>query len=287
MAGKKGLGRGLQALIPEYREEEAQGVETVQIDKIFPNQYQPRKHFDEESLRELADSIKEHGIVQPLVVRRQGTGYQLVAGERRWRAAKIAGLKEVPVIIRDLDDLQVMEIALIENLQREDLNPIEEAKAYKTLMEQFNLTQEEIAKKIGKSRSVIANSIRLLNLDDRVQEMLIEGKITVGHAKVILSITSKTLQYEAAKKIVEDGLNVRETEKLVKTLLSRSEKTKEKRKDKRIDVHIREIEDNLCSLLGTKVQILQKGKEKGIIQIEYYGEEDLTRILDIIYGFEK
>ncbi|MGB9780704.1 ParB/RepB/Spo0J family partition protein [Caldanaerobacter sp.] len=285
MAVKKGLGRGLQALIPESREE-SQGIEMVEIDKIFPNEYQPRRHFDEESLKELADSIREHGIVQPLVVRRQGMSYQLVAGERRWRAAKMVGLREVPVVVKDLDDQEVMEIALIENLQREDLNPIEEAKAYKTLMEQFNLTQEEIAKKIGKSRSVIANSIRLLNLDERVQDMLVQGKITVGHAKVILSISSKTLQYEAAKKIIEEELNVRETEKLIKSLLSQKDKKKEKKDARKIDVHIKEIEDNLCNLLGTKVQILQKGQNRGIIQIEYYGEEDLNRILDIIYMFK-
>jgi ParB family chromosome partitioning protein len=285
VAGKKGLGRGLQALIPESREE-TQGVEMIEIDKIFPNEYQPRKHFDEESLKELADSIREHGIVQPLVVRKQGMFYQLVAGERRWRAAKIVGLKEVPVVIKDLDDQEVMEIALIENLQREDLNPIEEAKAYKTLIEQFNLTQEEIAKKIGKSRSVIANSIRLLNLDERVQDMLVQGKLTVGHAKVILSISSKTLQYEAAKRIIEEELNVRETEKLVKNLLGQKEKAKEKKDVKKTDVHIKEIEENLCNLLGTKVKIVEKSKDKGVIQIEYYGEEDLNRILDIIYMFK-
>lgn len=200
MAGKKGLGRGLQALIPEYRTEEPQGVETINIAYIHPNQYQPRKQFDEDSLKELAESIKQNGVIQPIIVRKVDSGYQIVAGERRWRAAKIAGLSEIPAIVRDFDDLQVMEIALIENLQREDLNPIEEAKAYKALIEQFNLTQEEISKKIGKSRSVIANSIRLLNLDDRVQEMLVKGDITIGHAKVILSLPNKSLQYEAAKK---------------------------------------------------------------------------------------
>jgi ParB family chromosome partitioning protein len=284
MAGKKGLGRGLQALIPEYRTEEPQGVETINIAYIHPNQYQPRKQFDEDSLKELAESIKQNGVIQPIIVRKVDSGYQIVAGERRWRAAKIAGLSEIPAIVRDFDDLQVMEIALIENLQREDLNPIEEAKAYKALIEQFNLTQEEISKKIGKSRSVIANSIRLLNLDDRVQEMLVKGDITIGHAKVILSLPNKSLQYEAAKKVVEENLNVRETEDLVKNLLRKNEKITKKLKSNKIDVHIKEIEDNLCSFLGTKVKISQKSKDRGIIQIEYYSEEDLTRIIEIIYG---
>ena len=284
MAGKKGLGRGLQALIPEYRTEEPQGVETINIAYIHPNQYQPRKQFDEDSLKELSESIKQHGVIQPIIVRKVDSGYQIVAGERRWRAAKIAGLSEIPAIVKDFDDLQVMEIALIENLQREDLNPIEEAKAYKALIEQFNLTQEEISKKIGKSRSVIANSIRLLNLDDRVQEMLVKGDITIGHAKVILSLPNKSLQYEAAKKVVEENLNVRETEDLVKNLLRKNEKITKKLKSNKIDVHVKEIEDNLCSFLGTKVKISQKSKDRGIIQIEYYSEEDLTRIIEIIYG---
>ncbi|HCD09734.1 MAG TPA: chromosome partitioning protein ParB [Thermoanaerobacter sp.] len=284
MAGKKGLGRGLQALIPEYRTEEPQGVETINIAYIHPNQYQPRKQFDEDSLKELSESIKQHGVIQPIIVRKVDSGYQIVAGERRWRAAKIAGLSEIPAIVKDFDDLQVMEIALIENLQREDLNPIEEAKAYKALIEQFNLTQEEISKKIGKSRSVIANSIRLLNLDDRVQEMLVKGDITIGHAKVILSLPNKSLQYEAAKKVVTENLNVRETEDLVKNLLRKNEKITKKLKSNKIDVHVKEIEDNLCSFLGTKVKISQKSKDRGIIQIEYYSEEDLTRIIEIIYG---
>ncbi|ADH61937.1 parB-like partition protein [Thermoanaerobacter mathranii subsp. mathranii str. A3] len=286
MASKKGLGRGLQALIPEYQGEEPQGVETINIAYIHPNQYQPRKQFNEESLKELAESIKQNGIIQPIIVRKVASGYQIVAGERRWRAAKIAGLSEIPAIVRDFDDLQVMEIALIENLQREDLNPIEEAKAYKALIEQFNLTQEEISKKIGKSRSVIANSIRLLNLDDRVQAMLVKGEITIGHAKVILSLPSKNLQYEAAKKVVTENLNVRETEDLVKNLLRKNGKSSQKGKSNRIDIHIKEIEDNLCSFLGTKVKISQRGKNRGIIQIEYYSDEDLTRIIELIYGKE-
>lgn len=284
MAGKKGLGRGLQALIPEYQTEELQEVEKINIAHIYPNQYQPRREFDVNNLNELAESIKQHGVIQPIIVRKVDSGYQIVAGERRWRASKIAGLSEIPAIVKDFDDLQVMEIALIENLQREDLNPIDEAKAYKALMEQFNLTQEEISKKIGKSRSVIANSIRLLNLDERIQEMLVKGDVTIGHAKVILSLPNKSLQYEAAKKVVEENLNVRETENLVKNLLHKNEKITKKPKVDKIDVHVKEIEDDLCSFLGTKVKISKKSKDKGIIQIEYYSEEDLTRIIEIIYG---
>ncbi|AIS53587.1 stage 0 sporulation protein J [Thermoanaerobacter kivui] len=284
MASKKGLGRGLQALIPEYQTEDLQGVETIKISDIQPNQYQPRKHFNEETLKELADSIKEHGVIQPIIVRKINSSYQIVAGERRWRAAKIAGLSEIPAIIKDFDDRQVMEIALIENLQREDLDPIDEAKAYKSLMEQFNLTQEEISKRVGKSRSAIANSIRLLNLDERVQNMLSKGDITIGHAKVILSLTNKNLQYEVANKIVLEGLNVRDTEKLIKNLSETNRKVSKRNERKSTNVHLKEIEENLCSLLGTKVKISHKSKNKGIIQIEYYGEEDLTRILEIFYG---
>ncbi|HHW56271.1 MAG TPA: ParB/RepB/Spo0J family partition protein [Clostridia bacterium] len=286
MASKKGLGRGLQALIPEYQTEEIGSIETLNIADIFPNQYQPRKNFDEESLNELAESIKEHGIIQPIIVRRSQDRYEIVAGERRWRAAKIAGLSEIPAIVKDFDDLKVMEIALIENLQREDLNPIEEARAYKALMEQFNLTQEEISKRVGKSRSSIANSIRLLNLEDKVQEMVARGDITIGHAKVILALDNKALQYEAAKKIVTESLNVRDTENLVKNLLNKGAKVPKKQRADRLQAYFKEIEENLCRFFGTKVKIIQRNKEKGLIQIEYYNEEDLTRILDIIYEKE-
>lgn len=281
MNNKKGLGRGLQALIPEYDDNNLQGVESIKVADIEPNQYQPRKHFNEESLEELAGSIKEHGIIQPIVVRKMNKGYQIVAGERRWRAAKIAGLTEIPAIIKDFDERQVMEIALIENLQREDLDPIDEAKAYKSLMEQFNLTQEDVSKKVGKSRSAIANSIRLLNLDDRVQEMVSSGKITMGHAKVILSLQNKEKQFIAANRIIEKNLNVRETEKLVKNMSE--EKIRSLKIPAKTNIYLKEIEDNLCSFLGTKVKILQNSKNKGRIQIEYYGEDDLERLLEIIY----
>jgi len=273
---KRGLGRGLQALIPEIDEESAKGVENIKISDIEPNQFQPRKHFDDESLKELSDSIKEHGIIQPIIVRRNDFGYQIVAGERRWRAAKLAGLKEVPAIVKDFDDQKVMEIALIENLQREDLNPIDEAKAYKSLMEQFNLTQEEISKRVGKSRSSIANSIRLLNLDEEVQNMLMEGKITTGHAKVILALQDAEKQNMIAKKIVDKNLNVRDTENLIKEVTS-----SKKKKRKESDAYIKEIEDNFCRFFGTKVKIIH-GKNKGKILIEYYSEEDLSRLTELI-----
>ncbi|AEF18398.1 parB-like partition protein [Thermoanaerobacterium xylanolyticum LX-11] len=276
MNNKRGLGRGLQALIPEIDEESAKGVENIKISDIEPNQFQPRKHFDDESLKELSDSIKEHGIIQPIIVRRNDFGYQIVAGERRWRAAKLAGLKEVPAIVKDFDDQKVMEIALIENLQREDLNPIDEAKAYKSLMEQFNLTQEEISKRVGKSRSSIANSIRLLNLDEEVQNMLMEGKITTGHAKVILALQDAEKQNMIAKKIVDKNLNVRDTENLIKEVTS-----SKKKKRKESDAYIKEIEDNFCRFFGTKVKIIH-GKNKGKILIEYYSEEDLSRLTELI-----
>lgn len=278
---KKGLGRGLQALIPEYDNDNEQGIETVKLLDIEPNQYQPRKHFDDESLMELADSIREHGVIQPIIIRQRNSGYQIVAGERRWRAAKLAGLSEIPVIIKNFDERQVMEIALIENLQREDLDPIDEAKAYKSLMEQFNLTQEDISKRVGKSRSAIANSIRLLNLDDKIQEMVSEGKITTGHAKVILSLQNKEKQFIAANKVIEKNLNVRETEKLIKDMTD--EKVKTSKMPEKTNIYLKEMEDNLCNFLGTKVKILKSGKNKGRIQIEYYGEDDLARLLEIIY----
>ncbi|SNX53771.1 ParB/RepB/Spo0J family partition protein [Thermoanaerobacterium sp. RBIITD] len=276
MNSKRGLGRGLQALIPEFDDENSRGVEYIKISDIEPNQYQPRRHFNDESLQELSESIKENGVIQPIIVRKIDYGYQIVAGERRWRAAKLAGLKEIPALVKEFDDQKVMEIALIENLQREDLNPIDEAKAYKSLIEQFNLTQEEISKRVGKSRSAIANSIRLLNLNDKVQEMLIEGKISIGHAKVILAIQDLDKQNFIANKIIDKNLNVRETENLIKQVSN--VKKKKKTYD---DVYIKEIEDNFCRFFGTKVKILP-GRNKGKIMIEYYGEDDLSRLTELI-----
>jgi len=278
---KKGLGRGLQALIPEYDNETDKNIENLSILDIEPNPYQPRKHFNDESLKELSESIKEHGIIQPIIVRKLKNSFEIVAGERRWRASKMAGLKEIPAIIKEFDDQQVMEIALIENLQREDINPIDEAKAYKALIEKFNLTQEEISKRVGKSRSAIANSIRLLNLDERVQNMVLKGEITNGHAKVILSLQDKDKQYVVANKIQEKNLNVRETEKLIKTMFEEKKITNKNMKEK--DSYAKDLEDDLCSYFGTKVRIIKNSDNKGKIQIEYYNNEDLIRIIDLIY----
>lgn len=281
-ARKGGLGRGLEALIPDayenVKEKSETGLTQVDINKLSPNESQPRRTFDDDKLQELAISIKENGIIQPIIVMKTGDFYQIIAGERRWRAAKIAGLKKVPVIIKELTEKEIMEISLIENLQREDLNPIEEAMAYKRLIDEYSFTQDEIAKRIGKSRPVITNSLRLLNLDTRVIQYIIEGTISEGHGRVLAGIESNELQYEIAKKIIDDNLNVRQTEKLAKM----SGKNKGAKKDNtKKDIFLKEIEDKLKSTLGTKV-IINKGKRKGKIEIEYYSQEDLNRILDIL-----
>lgn len=278
---KSALGKGLGALIPEIDEDkiniDKNGIFEVDINFIAPNEKQPRKNFDEEKLNVLAQSIKENGLIQPILVSKDGEYYTIIAGERRWRAAKMAGLKKIPVIEKKLNELEVMEISLIENLQREDLNPIEEALAYKRLIDEFSLTQEEIAKRVGKSRPAIANSLRLLNLDPRIANYIIEGTISEGHGRIIVSINDKDLQYEVAKKIIDESLNVRQTEKLVKKL--NEKKTIIEKKEKK-DIYIKEIEDKLKSILGTKVSI-NKTRKKGKIEIEYYSEDDFQRILDI------
>lgn len=280
-AKKSALGKGLGALIPDMDNEivsdKNQGILEIDINKVTPNKFQPRKNFDEEKLQELSQSIKENGIIQPIIVNKSGKFYNIIAGERRWRAARIAGLKTVPVIEKDLTEKEIMEISLIENLQREDLNPIEEALAYRRLMDEFSLTQEEISVRVGKSRPVIANSLRLLNLDKRVIQYIVEGTISEGHGRVLAGIDSFELQYELAKRIIDDGLNVRQTEKLAKSLNDNKSKKKEKVKT---DIYIKEIEDRLKTVLGTKVTI-NKGNKKSKIEIEYYSNEDLERILDI------
>jgi ParB family transcriptional regulator, chromosome partitioning protein len=278
---KSALGKGLGALIPEVKEAPKDNIKTgvleVDINEIAPNEEQPRKNFDEEKLLSLSDSIKEHGIIQPIIVKKEGQYYKIIAGERRWRAARIAGLKKVPIVEKELTEKEVMEISLIENLQREDLNPVEESLAYKRLLEEFNLTQEEISKRIGKSRSAIANSLRLLNLDERVIDYLIDETISEGHGKIIAGIDDKNLQYEVAKKIIDDGLNVRQSEKLIRMLSEVKDKKKIKIKK---DVYIKDIEEKFKSVLGTKVTI-NKGRKKGKIEIEYYSEEDLQRIMNM------
>lgn len=280
-----GLGKGLSALIQDkavvdnlLKEEDLhEKIEFIDINLIFPKKDQPRQYFDDESLKELASSIETNGLIQPIIVRKKDKAYEIVAGERRWRASKSINLKEIPAIVREIDEESAAKISLIENIQREDLNPIEEAHAYKSVMKDYDLKQDELGKAIGKSRTYISNSIRLLNLDERVVELLYVGKLTSGHGKVLLGILDKEEQYLAAMRIIDLGLNVRETETEVK-------KTKGKAKKKTIKAkqpYLQEIEDNLMSSLGTKVY-LSTGKKKGKIEIEYYGEEDLERLIDLL-----
>ena len=253
----------------------------LKISLLEPNTSQPRKKFDEESLNELAESIKTYGILQPLLVQKKEGHYEIIAGERRWRAAKIAGLTELPVVIREYDKRQTMEIALIENVQRDDLNPIEEAQAYQQLILEFNLTQEEIAARVSKNRATITNSMRLLKLDVRVQQMLIDGKISSGHARALLGLENGEQQYQAARKIIQENLSVRDVEKLVK-MLNRPEKEKkgpEKGPDLNLIYH--QIEEKLKTIMGTKVVINRKDKNKGRIEIEYYSQEELERLIEL------
>jgi ParB family chromosome partitioning protein len=279
---KNALGKGLMALIPEVDEKKIEidnkGILEVDINYIAPNENQPRKNFDEKKLLNLSESIKDKGIIQPILVTKNGEYYTIIAGERRWRAAKLAGLKKVPIIAKELSELEVMEISLIENLQREDLNPIEEAVAYRKLIDEFSLTQEEIARRIGKSRPAVANSLRLLNLDKRVMDYIEEGTLSEGHGRVLVSINNKDLQYEVAKKIIDESLNVRQTEKLIKKL--NDTKPSSNKKEKK-EVYIRDIEDRLKNIFDTKVNI-SKNRKKGKIEIEYYSDDDLQRILDIL-----
>ena len=255
--------------------------QTLKLNLIEPNSEQPRKNFDEESLQELADSIKQYGILQPLIVQKKGSHYEIIAGERRWRAAKLAGITDVPVLIREYDKQQTMEIALIENVQRADLNPIEEAQAFQQLIQEFHLTQEEIANRVSKNRATITNSMRLLKLDSRVQDMLAEGKISSGHARALLGLEDRERQYQVAVKIVEEKLSVRDAEKLVK-MMNRPPKEKKPEKGPDIDLIYRQVEDKLKSIMGTKVVINQKDKNKGRIEIEYYSQEELERLIELM-----
>ncbi|WP_184312591.1 ParB/RepB/Spo0J family partition protein [Anaerosolibacter carboniphilus] len=282
---KGGLGKGLNALIPE-RKIEPSSVEVkkgdalkVSIHDIKPNRSQPRKDFAKDKLAVLVDSIKLHGVIQPIIVRAADAGYEIVAGERRWRAAREAGLKEIPCIIKELNDQQGMEIALIENLQREDLNPIEEALAFKHLLDTYRLTQEEISNAIGKSRPHIANTMRLLNLDEMIQEMLIQSQISSGHARALLRLENPTLQQRLGREVVTKGLSVRETETLIGKLLDGSLRKESLKKQK--DTSLLDLEETLKSILGTKVSIV-KGKKKGKIEIEYYSDDELERLIDYL-----
>ena len=255
--------------------------QTLKLNLIEPNSEQPRKNFDEESLQELADSIRQYGILQPLIVQKKGNHYEIIAGERRWRAAKLAGITDVPVLIREYDKQQTMEIALIENVQRADLNPIEEAQAFQQLIQEFHLTQEEIANRVSKNRATITNSMRLLKLDVRVQDMLADGKISSGHARALLGLEEGERQYQVAVKINEEKLSVRDVEKLVK-MMNRPPKEKKPEKGPDIDLIYRQVEDKFKSIMGTKVVINQKDKNKGRIEIEYYSQEELERLIELM-----
>ncbi|MBQ8434773.1 MAG: ParB/RepB/Spo0J family partition protein [Oscillospiraceae bacterium] len=271
MARKGGLGNGLSALFDDNKTE-GSPAQTLRISEIEPNRDQPRKNFDDESISVLADSIKQHGVLQPLLVRPYGSGYQIVAGERRWRAARMLGLSEVPVQVRELSDIETMQIALIENLQRENLNPIEEAKGYNELIENYDMTQEEVAKTVGRSRSAVSNSMRLLSLPDEVLEMLEKGDISVGHGKALLSFDDEEKMLEAARKAAEGKLNVRALEKMA------NEEEKEKPvSNERVDSYFKEMEISLNDTLGRKVKV-EYGKNKGALILEFYDKDDLSEL---------
>jgi ParB family transcriptional regulator, chromosome partitioning protein len=274
---KKGLGKGLGALIASDNTYNDTGIKELKINEVEPNINQPRKNFNDEKLIQLAESIKQHGIVQPIIVKKDNEVYRIVAGERRWRAARIAGLQYVPVIIKELSNKQVMEVALIENIQREDLNPIEEAEAYERLINEYSMTQEEISTTVGKSRSAIANSVRLLGLNEIIKDYVINGEISSGHARTLIGIEDQEQQKKIASEIIKKKLNVRETETLVKKIMSSKVKTKP---IKYINDFI-EIEESLQNIFGTKVKLISN-KKRGKIMIEYYSNDELDRIIELV-----
>lgn len=293
-----GLGKGLDSLIPDNGKVPDSGKKVKVVEKVIekivekpveaklginqiePNREQPRKRFEEDSLQELADSIKQFGVLQPLVVQERKDYYEIIAGERRWRAAKIAGLKEVPVVIRKMSDQEIVEMSLIENIQRENLNPMEEAAAYKRLLSEFHMKQEEIAERVSKSRTTITNSMRLLNLDERVQQMVVEEMLSTGHARALLAIEDPELQFQTANKIYNEKLSVREVEKLVKKI--GREKQVKKEKNFQQEAVYKDLEEKMKTSLGTKVTINRKDDKKGKIEIEYYSMEELERLMDIL-----
>jgi ParB family chromosome partitioning protein len=278
------LGKGLGALLPDIEKEDRKNFLHCGIEEIFPSKYQPRKGFDERKLAELAASIKEKGIIEPLIVRKRDGGYELIVGERRWRAAQSAGLKEVPVIVRDVTTSEALELALIENLQREDLNPLEEAEAYKRLMEEFQYTQEELAKRIGKDRTTVANAVRLLKLPQEIKVSLADETISSGHARAFLGLNSPEEQKMACTKVIQRGLSVRETERLVKRLNAQTSKRDvDDMPTSEEDIQLGYLEETLRKYLGTQVRIPKRGR-KGKIEIEFYSKEDLERIIEIIMG---
>ena len=298
---KKGLGKGLDSLIPDNKsinsiqpakvsapkkeEKIKDGVLMMKTNEVEPNREQPRKNFDEDALLELADSIKQFGVLQPLLVRKRKDYYEIIAGERRWRAAKMAGVKEVPVIVKEYTDQEILEIGLIENIQRENLNPIEEAIAFKRLLEEFNLKQDEVAERVSKSRTAVTNSMRLLKLNDKVQQMIIDDMISTGHARALLAIDDPELQYTLANKIFDEKLSVREIEKLVKEIKN-PKKKKEKKKAENEFIY-RDLEDKMKDVFGTKVSIASKGKGKGKIEIEYYSDDELEHLFDMMMTIKR
>lgn len=298
---KKGLGKGLDSLIPDNKpvvrpsaepkavddgtKMQSDGQKMMKINMVEPNRDQPRKNFDEDSLLELADSIKQFGVLQPLIVRKHKDYYEIIAGERRWRAAKMAGIKEVPVIIKDYSEQEIIEIGLIENIQRENLNPIEEAMAYKKLLQEFNLKQDEVAERVSKSRTAVTNSMRLLKLNEKVQQMIVDDMISTGHARALLAIDDQEQQYILANKIFDEKLSVRETEKLIKDI-----KNPKKQKEKKLipnEFVYTGLEEKLKEIMGTKVSIAAKGNGKGKIEIEYYSDQELERVFDMIMSIQK
>ena len=292
MAAPRGLGKGLDLMIPnlvgESKEKkevpavstEKGGETIVKITKVEPNREQPRKLFDEDALQELADSIRQFGVIQPILVQDRKDHYEIIAGERRWRAAKLAGLKEVPVIIKNYTEREIVEISLIENIQREDLNPIEEAQAYKRLLNEFELKQDEVAERVSKSRAAVTNSLRLLKLSERVQQMVIDEMITTGHARALLAVEKEEDQYLLAQRVFDEKLSVREIEKIVKSY-GKPPKAK-KEKNKTLELIYKDIEEQLKQKLSTKVAVSSKGDGAGKIEIEFYSNDDLERLLDVL-----
>jgi ParB family transcriptional regulator, chromosome partitioning protein len=307
-AGSRGLGKGLDSMIPQKvmqpkdnknvsretselkfkKNEDNVSRETlININQIEPNKSQPRRNFNEDTLHELADSIKLYGIIQPLILQKRDKYYEIIAGERRWRAAKVAGLKEVPAIVKEYSSQEIVEIALIENIQREDLNPIEEAIAFQKLINEYKLKQDEVAERVSKSRTAIANSMRLLKLDKRVQQMLIDDMLSSGHARALITLEDGDLQYQVATKIFDEKLSVRETEKLVKKLLEPVKEEVEENKSKKLDFIYRDIEEKIKEIIGSKVQVKQKSEDKGKIEIEYYSKEEFERIIELFQTIKK
>lgn len=294
-AKRGGLGKGLDSLIkenktakhtaPVKKEAVNAGPIMMKINDVEPNRDQPRKHFEEDALLELADSIKQFGILQPLIVQKRNDYYEIIAGERRWRAAKQAGIKEIPVIIKEYTDQEIVEISLIENIQRENLNPIEEAQAYKRLLNEFRLKQDEVAERVSKSRTAVTNSMRLLKLDERVQQMIIDDMISTGHARALLAIEDKEQQYVLANKVFDEKLSVRDTEKLVKEL-KKPKKEKEKPVIQNAFVY-EDLEERIKSIIGSKVHVNHKANGKGKIEIEYYSDNDLERIFELLMSIQE